>query len=47
MNGSSVPLVVEHFHEEDLGHLFQYGDWVSNTSHKECVPYLVYLVFES
>ena len=39
-------LVVEHFHEEDVGHLFQHGDRVCNASHKECVPYLVYLVFD-
>ena len=39
-------LVVEHLHEEDVGHLFQYGDRVGNTCHKEGVPYLVYLVFD-
>ena len=38
-------LVVEQFHKEDVGHLLQYCDGIGDASHKECVPYLVYLVF--
>ena len=38
-------LVIEHLHEEDIGHLLQHGDRVGYAGHKECVPYLVNLVF--
>ena len=38
-------LVIEHLHEEDIGHLLQYCDRVRYTSHKECVPNLVNLIF--
>ena len=38
-------LIVEHLHKKDVSHLLQYCDWIGDSSHKECVPYLVYLIF--
>ena len=38
-------LIIKHLHEEDIRHLFKNCNGISDTSHKECVPNLVNLVF--
>ena len=40
-------LVIQQFHEEDISHLLQYRDWISDTCHKDSIPYLIDLVLIS